>query len=58
MPQLSPMMGFIMFLVVLSMAYLFSSGVSKTSCRTTPSKAVKSSRGPFSLFYMKWQKNA
>nr|YP_010837448.1 ATP synthase F0 subunit 8 [Doto coronata]WGC93413.1 ATP synthase F0 subunit 8 [Doto coronata] len=50
MPQLSPMMGFMMFLFILSSYFLFISSISKKPAKVQPSKTLKSTKNSFSAF--------
>nr|YP_009136685.1 ATP synthase F0 subunit 8 [Tritonia tetraquetra]AKE07290.1 ATP synthase F0 subunit 8 [Tritonia tetraquetra] len=50
MPQLSPMMGFIMFLFVLSFYLAFFFGISKKPAKVSASKMETSSKPSLTIF--------
>lgn len=50
MPQLRPIIGFVMFLFILAAYFLFISGISKKPAKVQPSKLSKSRKSSFSAF--------
>nr|YP_010853503.1 ATP synthase F0 subunit 8 [Tritonia iocasica]WGM82641.1 ATP synthase subunit 8 [Tritonia iocasica] len=50
MPQLSPMMGFAMFLFVLSFYFVFFCGISKTPAKVSSSKMETSMKPSLTVF--------